>query len=168
MLAVMVLSAPRLVLVDHGGPLAVVAHARHEILDARTASSREGVTSVAQVVEVQDPPRRPTPPHESTPTSCRSCSAVSAHQSARRTPARPAPARPRRLRCAPPRPASAPPSGLGGPGRRTPGGTRMKSPNPRLIQARILMGSLHSASSFQPSTGPARRMDREPHPLPII
>jgi len=39
--------AVRLVLVDHGGPLAVVAHASHEILDLRAFSSGERVASMA-------------------------------------------------------------------------------------------------------------------------
>ena len=45
--------AARLMLVDHGGPLAVVTHAGHQILDPRAAGGSEGVTSVAKVVEMQ-------------------------------------------------------------------------------------------------------------------
>jgi hypothetical protein len=44
----MALSAPRaLVLVDHRGPLAVVAHARHEIAQPGPAVGRELVAAVA-------------------------------------------------------------------------------------------------------------------------
>ena len=45
--------APRLVLVDQRGPLAVVAHAGHQILDPRAASSGEGVAGMPQVMDVQ-------------------------------------------------------------------------------------------------------------------
>jgi hypothetical protein len=43
----------RLVLVDQRGPLAVAAHARHQILDPRAASSGEGVAGMPQVMDVQ-------------------------------------------------------------------------------------------------------------------
>ena len=45
--------AARLMLVDHGGPLVVVTHAGHQILDPRAASGSEGVTRMAKVVEMQ-------------------------------------------------------------------------------------------------------------------
>ena len=58
--------AARLVLVDQRGPLAVMPHPGHQILDPRAARSSKGVTGMAKVVEVQtlrtDRHRRMRPP----------------------------------------------------------------------------------------------------------
>jgi len=48
-----VVRATRLVLVDHGGALAVVAHARHQVTQARAAVGCELVARVPQVAEMQ-------------------------------------------------------------------------------------------------------------------
>jgi hypothetical protein len=55
------ISAARLVLVDHRGPLRVVAHSRHQVLESGLALGCELVTRVAQVMGV-----RPGIPMDST------------------------------------------------------------------------------------------------------
>lgn len=49
----MILSTPRLVLVDQRSSLTVVLHVCHEILDPRAASSSKGVASMPEVIEAQ-------------------------------------------------------------------------------------------------------------------
>jgi hypothetical protein len=58
-------SAPRLVLVNHRRTLAVVTQASHQVLDASPAGRCKRVPGVTQVVEMHVPPVRPPRPHTS-------------------------------------------------------------------------------------------------------
>jgi hypothetical protein len=47
------IGAVRLVLVDHGGPFAVVAHPGHQVPEPRAAAGGEVVARVSEVMEMQ-------------------------------------------------------------------------------------------------------------------
>jgi hypothetical protein len=60
--------ATSLVLVDHGGSVAIVTHPRHEVLEACAAGRGERVSGIAQAVEMQT--GRPNRCHDVRPFDC--------------------------------------------------------------------------------------------------